>query len=57
MDLESKLLVLNSKLFEAEPLSVEEKMQQLELLREVLQLSVRKWSKKEGNPPERHGVY
>jgi hypothetical protein len=53
MDLPAKLASLNSKLVDERVLSLEEKLQHLELLREVLQMLVtRRWSRKDGNPPE-----
>jgi hypothetical protein len=54
--LEAKLILLSSKLVEEKPLSTEERMLHLELLRDVIQLSGpirrrRPWSQKDGNPP------
>jgi hypothetical protein len=58
MGLDAMLLSLVSGLVEDEPLSTDEKACQLELLCVVLQLSAsprgRKWSRKEGNPPEKY---
>ena len=54
MDLPAKLASLNSKLLDGGPVSADEKLQQLELLREVLQMmATRRKSRKDGNPPER----
>ena len=54
MDLPAKLASLNSKLVDEGVVSADEKLQHLELLREVLQMLVtRRWSRKDGNPPER----